>query len=237
MSSAAARSVSAPATLTLTPPDVGELHGVGKRLSSIWRTRASSPSTRRGRCGLTDHAISRPFSCARGASSSTAPWTHVSSANGSSVSSSLPASILEKSENLVDERQQRARRLIDGARVGLLLRRLRRIEQQARHAEDAVHRRADLVAHGGEEAALGAIGGLRLITRLGQLRFERALLGNVAADALHLEAAAAGGSDELLLPFDPARARGGQRVLREALMANVVGDGERLGAAFLAHAR
>ncbi len=35
--------------------------------------------------------------------------------------------------------------------------------QQFGHAEDAVERRADLVAHGGKEAALGAVGGLGLL--------------------------------------------------------------------------
>ena len=41
------------------------------------------------------------------------------------------------------------------------------------HAEHAVHRRADLVAHGGEEGRLGLVGGLGLGARL---------LGAVACD-------------------------------------------------------
>ena len=81
------------------------------------------------------------------------------------------------------------------------------------------------MAHRGEKAALGAVGGLRLIARLRELRLGATLLGDVAADALHLEATAVGSGDELLLPLDPARARGRQRVLGKALMANVVGDG------------
>ena len=40
--------------------------------------------------------------------------------------------------------------------------------QQTRHADDAVHRRADLMAHRRQEPALGAGGGERLVARLGQ---------------------------------------------------------------------
>ena len=83
--------------------------------------------------------------------------------------------------------------------------------------------------------ALGAIGGLGLIARLGKLRVGAALLGNVAADALHFEAIAARRRDKLFLPFDPPRAGRGQRVLHKALMANVGGNGKRLGVVFLAH--
>ena len=36
----------------------------------------------------------------------------------------------------------------------------RRVEQQAAHADDGVHRRADLVAHGRQERALGLVGAL-----------------------------------------------------------------------------
>ena len=36
------------------------------------------------------------------------------------------------------------------------------VEQQVGHADDAVHGRADLMAHVGEELALGPVGGLRL---------------------------------------------------------------------------
>ena len=39
-------------------------------------------------------------------------------------------------------------------------------EQQAAHADHAVHRRADLVAHRREEAALGLVGGLGLLARV-----------------------------------------------------------------------
>jgi hypothetical protein len=82
-------------TETEMPPVSVNFTAVETRLSRIWRTRASSPRTRRGMSAR--HAISRPFDCARGASSSTAFCTQVSITNGVSCSASLPASILEKS--------------------------------------------------------------------------------------------------------------------------------------------
>ena len=40
------------------------------------------------------------------------------------------------------------------------------VGQEAAHADDRVHRRADLVAHRGQEGALGLVGGLGRLTRL-----------------------------------------------------------------------
>ena len=70
--------------------------------------------------------------------------------------------------------------------VGALLGGEVRVGEQRRHAEDAVHRRADLVAHGRQEARLGAVGGFRLLARLPQLGLGAPPLGDVAAGALHL---------------------------------------------------
>ena len=50
-----------------------------------------------------------------------------------------------------------------------LLRGERGVEDQLGHAEDRVHRRADLVAHVGEELALGAIRRLRGLARAHQV--------------------------------------------------------------------
>ena len=69
-------------------------------------------------------------------------------------------------ENFLDQRQQRFARGLRRLGVGELLGRERRVEQQIGHAENAVERRADFVADGGEEARLGAVGGFRLVARL-----------------------------------------------------------------------
>ena len=73
-------------------------------------------------------------------------------------------------ENLLDQRQQRFARGLCRLGVGDLLGRELGVEQQVGHAEHAVERRADLVADHGEEARLGAVGGLRLVARRAQAR-------------------------------------------------------------------
>ncbi len=55
--------------------------------------------------------------------------------------------------------KQRIGRALDEAEVLTLARRQVGIEGQLGHADDAVHGRANLVAHVGEELALGPAGG------------------------------------------------------------------------------
>ena len=66
------------------------------------------------------------------------------------------------------------------------------VEHQLGHADDAVHGRADLVAHVGQELALGPAGGLRLLARLLQLvgalgdLFLQRLVGRKPTDSCHV---------------------------------------------------
>ena len=112
---------------------------------------------------------------------------------------------LREVENVVDDREQRVRRALDRRRETALARIELRIEQQFRHAEHAVHRRADLVRHAREEFALraargfgGAAGFDAVVHRLAQrlVRFGEAL---GALDDFRLELLRAGA---------PAPARG-----------------------------
>ena len=61
-------------------------------------------------------------------------------------------------EHVVDEAQQVLAGLVHRIGEAALLRVQRRVVQQLGHAEDAVHRRANLVTHGGEELALASTG-------------------------------------------------------------------------------
>ena len=74
-------------------------------------------------------------------------------------SSSLPASIFEKSRMSlisVSSDSPLVRTISAYSRCSVVR---PRVQQQAGHADDAVHRRADLVAHVGQELALGHVGG------------------------------------------------------------------------------
>ena len=73
---------------------------------------------------------------------------------------------LREVEDVVDDGQQRVARIADGGGVVALLVVERRVEQQPAHADDRVHRRADLVAHRREEGALGLVGRLGRGARL-----------------------------------------------------------------------
>ena len=63
-------------------------------------------------------------------------------------------------EGVVDDDEQGFARELDGAEQLALLLAERGAVEDLRHADHAVERRADLVAHRGEEGALGGVGGL-----------------------------------------------------------------------------
>ena len=68
----------------------------------------------------------------------------------------LPGLDLGEVEDVIDQREQRLPAGPDGLGVLSLLAAEGRVQQQARHADDAVHGRADLVGHVGQELALEA---------------------------------------------------------------------------------
>ncbi len=128
------------------------------RLSRIWRSRPGSPTQLARHVGIggadeLEPRLLRPDGQHRG------EVVEQSRAGRSRCvsSSSLPASILEKSRMSLMSASSESARRPNGLGVAALLVVERRVEQQARHADDAVHRRADLVAHVGQELALGLV--------------------------------------------------------------------------------
>ncbi|MCX7161600.1 MAG: hypothetical protein NT083_00925 [Rhodocyclales bacterium] len=92
-------------------------------------------------------------------------------------------------ENVVDDAQQMLARELDLLDVFALVGRHCGHQHQVRHADDAVHRRADFVAHVGEEVGLHARGFLRQFAGAAHFRIQRAAQADilqyaeVAADA------------------------------------------------------
>ena len=82
-------------------------------------------------------------------------------------------------ENVVEDAQQGFTRGADVGNHVALIRGQRFPFQQLRHAEYAVHRRADLMAHVGQELRLGDARRLRGISRLPEFQFTALALGNV----------------------------------------------------------
>ena len=82
-------------------------------------------------------------------------------------------------EDVVDHRQQRAPGAGDGIDIKALAAVQRCVLEQLQHAQHAVQRGADLVAHGGQEAALGLVGKVGLLG--GTARVEAFILEDVDA--------------------------------------------------------
>ena len=116
-----------------------------------------------------------------------------------------PGLDLGEVEDLVDERQEGLAGGLDGVRVGGLLGAERGVEDEVRHAEDAVQRRAELVADRRQEARFRLAGRFRLAARLleGPLRHDP--VGDLAAEAQD-RGGAAGAARRRLDPGDPADA-------------------------------
>ena len=69
-----------------------------------------------------------------------------------------PGFDLGEIENVVDDGQQRITRPTNGFHIVALFIVEFGVEQESAHADDGIHRRADLMAHGGQEGALGFVG-------------------------------------------------------------------------------
>ena len=106
-------------------------------------------------------------------------------------------------ENVVEQAEQRARSLLHGTQVAALGLFQRGIEQQLGEADDGVHRRADLVAHVGQEAAPCGSGLLGAVTRGAQLLLHEPARGQVGGQFDHLERLAVEIEDRVVGRLDP----------------------------------
>ena len=93
-------------------------------------------------------------------------------------------------QHVVDDLQQRLARAVDRLREAALAVVEPGAKQQLGHAENAVHRRADLMAHRRHELALGPAGALGGIARGLQLQLALALLGHIVEQAVDTHLAA-----------------------------------------------
>ena len=136
---------------------------------------------------------STPASRARSASRSQQPATTCAGANGSGVISKLSVSIFDMSRMPLTTDKQMMAGIVDQAGIfvaALGIEHQRRLlHQHLGEADDGVERRAQFVAHGGEEAALGGVGafglGMRASIERLLLRFA---LGDIAQDGDDLAA-------------------------------------------------
>ena len=86
-------------------------------------------------------------------------------------------------EDVVNQGQQRPPAVFNNAGVFALFRRETGLEQQLQHAQDAIHGRADFVAHVGQETAFRNVGGVRGLARGNQFRLVALPFGDIFGDA------------------------------------------------------
>ena len=103
---------------------------------------------------------STPRAVASSPNTSRMPSTSSTRSTGACSRSRWPASIFEKSRmsSMMPSSENADARIVRTASAWSSARAL--VGQHLDHADDAVHRRADLVAHGRQERRLGAVGGL-----------------------------------------------------------------------------
>ena len=155
-------------TCTSTSPSSVNLMALPTRLVSIWRNRPGSPRRAGGHVGLDQH------------SQLDALLVRLDGQQGHHVLQGEPeieVDVLElhllgldlgEVQDVADDGEQGLGARLDGLGVVPLLLVELGVQQQVDHADDAVHGRADLVAHVGEEGALGLAG---------RLSFDRQLVG------------------------------------------------------------
>ena len=146
-------------TMTATPPRSVNLMALPARLSSTWRKRAASPTIRSRQPLVDEGGDLDVFGLRARRQQFDGFLDQRRKRERPRLQFELAGLDLGEIENLLDQRQQRFARGLRRLGVGELLGRERRVEQQIGHAENAVERRADFVADGGEEARLGAVGG------------------------------------------------------------------------------
>ncbi len=183
-------------TPTVTPPCSVNLTAFPTRLTRTWRRRSESPVTQAGTSSSMSTRRSSPLAWAWAEMVPATLRTAAPRSKSTSSMSSLPASILEKSRMSLmrpsrlwpDSRRATSWDPLGGVELA--------VEQHLGQAQHAVHRGADLVAHGGDEGRLqpGRLLGLRQCR--GDVGLEAVALGvvleapdpadDLAADALGL---------------------------------------------------
>src|SRR5215471_4738149 len=99
--------------------------------------------------------ISIPLACAAGASSSLTCSNTARRSKGSASIGSLPASIFDRSRMSLMMARSDSPEVRTNLRELALLCREASVQEQGRHADHAVHGRADFMAHVGQEFAFG----------------------------------------------------------------------------------
>ena len=160
---------------TTTSPRSVNLMALPTRLTSTWRSRPASPTSASGTSGVD---VADQLQALRVGPHGQGPQGVAdrvrAGENSAGSSSSLPASILEKSSMSLMIAEQAVGRRLDRLEILRCSCAEGGVQGQLGHAEDRVHRRADLVADVGQELVLGPVGRLGRLLRPAQFRLRAA---------------------------------------------------------------
>ena len=163
---------------------LGELYGVAHQIDDDLPQTAGIAHNASGTFGVDLEGQLEPFLVAREGSAVFMVSPRQSPRLKSIASiSSLPASIFEKSRMSLIRESKDSADILAKFRYSRCSEIEFRIEHQLRHADDAVHGRADFVAHVGQELALGPVGGFGVFLGPMQIRFGLLSIGDVDVDA------------------------------------------------------
>ena len=160
-------------------PSSVNLMALPTRFTISCRSRVGSPIRSFGTLGDTRAQISRCFSSDPLSQRLQRIPEQIPNSEFGFLKFELARLDLGKIQNVVDDVQQAVRGRFDQAEIVPLLGRQSGVERQVRHADDAVHRRADFVAHVGQEFALGAAARFGRFLGLEQSRLRPFALGDV----------------------------------------------------------
>ena len=110
---------------------------------------------------------------------------------------------LGRVEDVIEQAQQRTRRMLQGTQMATLFTGKRRFQQQVGKADDGIHRRTNFMAHVGQEAAARGSGGFGAITGSPQILFHDAARGQVGRQLDDLERLAVGIEDRVVAGLNP----------------------------------
>ena len=147
-------------TRSTTSPRSVNLMALPTRLTTTWQRRWGSPDERVRHVGRDVVGEFQPFLVGAHGERGHGVVEGVAEVEIDEIQVELAGLDLGEVEDVVDHGQQVIGRELHHAEVLALLGGQLGVEGQLGHADDAVHRRADLVAHVGQELALGAGGGL-----------------------------------------------------------------------------
>ena len=168
-------------------PDIGELDGVGRQVEQNLPQAQRVAHQRQRRLWSDGKQQLQPLFGGVNGDLIGHVLQHIIQVEGDGFQLQLARFDLGEIENVIDDAQQAVRGREDFAHIVLLFSGQFRLQCQVTEPNDGVHRRANFVAHAGQEITLGASGGLGGFFGGEEFLFQPLPLGDVLMDAVQFD--------------------------------------------------